>query len=209
MLLTVPATQLFQENTATFINTPEVVLELNHSLKSVADWESKWEKPFIKTVANKELTQEMLVDYVKCMIVNYRMKLEKPTKYPISEVFKDTYEEEEHKRLFSIAALSYKDTGTRVIQLLDEKKTATWFTENQKNTSKTGEVVTAEVLYYDMIKLTIPMECQYWHLNRLLTLIRVFGEKDNPKKMPKNEILERNRALNKQRLAKAKARRGR
>jgi hypothetical protein len=50
------------------------------------------------------------------------------------------------------------------------------------------------------------MECQKWHLNSLITLIRVFNLKNsNPKKMNKKEMLAERKAMNQQRRNTAKS----
>ena len=74
--------------------------------------------------------------------------------------------------------------------------TATTFSDdNQKGRGK--EIVTSELIYYWMIALNIPMECQKWHLNRLLTLIRVCNVKNAPpKKMGKRDIASKYASLN-------------
>ena len=83
---------------------------------------------------------------------------------------------------------------------IDEPMTATWFSESQ-NQKPCREIITAEIIYYLMISLNIPMECQKWHLNRLFTLMRVCNIKNgnaagNKPKMSKRELMNRNRALN-------------
>ena len=84
--------------------------------------------------------------------------------------------------------------------------TATTFT-NDKVHGNNREIITSELVYYWMIALNIPVEFQKWHINRLLTLIRVCEIKNSPqKKMSKNEIMSRNAALNEARRKKLNSR---
>lgn len=65
-----------------------------------------------------------------------------------------------------------------------------------------NDTMTSELIYYYMFSAQIPIECEKWHLNRLIKLIEIFGVKNQtPKKMNKSDLLNRNRSLNAQRRA--------
>ncbi len=81
-------------------------------------------------------------------------------------------------------------------QYIESPMTATYFSEN-RNSPVNRETTTAELIYYWMITLNIPFECQKWHLNRLLTLIKVCNIKNTPpKKRSQSEIMKKNAAIN-------------
>jgi hypothetical protein len=168
LLITIPAVEFFDDDKQEFIPVKEQALQLEHSLLSLSKWESKWCKPFL---SNDEKTSEETIDYIRCMTV---------TKNAAPEVYDRITD-------------SIIDQITKYI---DAKMTATWFAEEKRVTKK--EVVTAEIIYYWMIALNIPENCQKWHLNRLLTLVRVCNIKNNPpkKKRSKREIMAQNSALN-------------
>lgn len=206
--INLPYTQLFMETTSTFLYVPAMKLELEHSLYTVATWESKWHKPFLKCLKDKKLTTEMLTSYVETMIQKMTNIMQDKTKH-VSPAFLDDMAVDEQKALAAVAILSNKEPSEKIIAYLDDPQTATWFSKTAPKgpNTATEEIVTAEILYYDMFKLRMPLECEHWHLNRLLTQIRVFSEKDNPKKMNKRDILARNHSLNAQRRAQGKFRR--
>lgn len=151
-----------------FIEPKVQVLQLEHSLVSISKWESKWCKPFI---SKKDMTLEETIDYVKCMTLTQNVN---------PEVY--THLNSEHI--------------DRVRDYIGAPMTATVISDD-RNTKGKGETVTAELIYYWMIALQIPFECQKWHLNRLLTLIKVCNIKNQPpKKRSKRDIMSRNTALN-------------
>ena len=166
--------EMWDEANEVFIPSKTVTLQLEHSLVSLSKWESKWCKPFL---SNKGLTDEESLDYIKCMVISKNVN---------PEVF-DHFTKENVKA---------------VIDYINAPMTATTFSkESNGKTSK--EIVTSELIYYWMIAYNIPSEYQKWHLNRLLTLIRVCGIKNAPpKKMGKGEIMRNNAALNAARRAK-------
>lgn len=165
--------EMWDEVNEVFIPPKTVTLQLEHSLVSLSKWESKWCKPFL---SNKGLTDEESLDYIKCMVISKNVN---------PEVF-DHFTKENVKA---------------VIDYINAPMTATTFSK-ESNSKTNKEVVTSELIYYWMIAYNIPSEYQKWHLNRLLTLIRVCGIKNAPpKKMGKGEIMRNNAALNAARRA--------
>jgi hypothetical protein len=166
--ITIPATEAFDEIKGEFLYSKEQTLQLEHSLISISKWESKWCKPFI---SNDEKSTEEVIDYVKCMTLNPNIE-------------------------DSVYRCLTKDNMKQINDYIDAPMTATTFFE-EKNGKRNREVITSELIYYWMIALNIPFECQKWHLNRLLTLVRVCNVKNQPpKKMSKKEIMSRNASLN-------------
>lgn len=170
--ITIPAVEKWDQIKQEFINKPAQTLRLEHSLVSLSKWESKWCKPFL-TKDNK--TIEETIDYVRCMTITQNVK---------PEVY------------FNLTP----ENIAQINAYIEAPMTATYFSQDKGKPSR--EQITAELIYYWMIAFNIPFECQKWHLNRLLTLIRVCNIKSQPpKKMSKNEIMSRNAALNAQRRA--------
>lgn len=166
--ITIPGREQWDDLKQEFVYSKEQTLQLEHSLVSLSKWESKWNKPFL---TNRAKTREETIDYVRCMTITQNVKPEvyyNLTQKNLEEVFK----------------------------YIDAPMTATTFSGNgSKKTNR--EVTTSELIYYWMVALEIPFECQKWHLNRLITLIRVCNEKNQPpKKRNVQETLNQYVAIN-------------
>lgn len=158
----------WDEKNRIFIDPKTVNLQLEHSLISISKWESKWHKPFL---SKDEKTKEETIDYIKCMTLT-------------QNVNSDVYE---HLTRSNIEEIN---------EYIGDSKTATTFSKDRDGRPN-RDIVTSELIYYWMIALNIPFECQKWHLNRLLTLIRVCEVKNNPgKKLSQRQIMSNNAALN-------------
>lgn len=169
----IPSAELFNQETSEFIYIKEQTLTLEHSLVSISKWESKWHIPFI---SDKPKTREQTLDYIRCMTLTQNVD-------PI------------------IYKLIPAKVSSQIEKYIDDPMTATWFSDDKKK-GRNRDVITSELIYYWMIACGIPFECQKWHLNRLLTLIKVCGEKNKPpKKMSKIDMLSQRAALNAKRRA--------
>lgn len=165
--LEVPMTEVYNEETNEFEVGEVHTLRLEHSLVSLSKWEQKYKKPFL---SKEEKTPEEAYWYIRMMCLD-----EVP-----EEVFANLSEENVQK----------------VNEYINDTMTATWFKENP-NQRPSNEIVTSEVFYYWIFTLNIDPGCDKWHLNRLLTLIRVVNEKNAPsKKMGRSEMMRQRSELN-------------
>ena len=165
----VPSVELFNEETNRFVQLKGMKLTMEHSLVSLAKWESIHCKPFL--VEKPEKTSEEWIDYLRCMTITQNVP---------DYIY------------YSLSEANWVDVNAYIAAPM----TATTFGGTSKSRGK-KEIVTAEILYYDMITLGIPIEFQKWHLNRLQTLIRVCTIKNSNEKLSKNELYARQKAINK------------
>jgi hypothetical protein len=150
-----------------------VELNFEHSLISLSKWESIHQKPFF---GKKEKTSEEGASYIKCMLIT------------------ENVPDELLNRLSP-------DNVKTITEYINDKQSATWFREDQ-NQKQTNETITSELIYYWLVQFRIPFEVQYWHLNRLMTLIKITGLKQTkPKPMSKAQQAEQYRRLNAERRA--------
>lgn len=168
----IPDSVAWDEGTEEFIpikGDKERTLRLEHSLVSLSKWESKWCKPFI---SNTEKTNEEIIDYIKCMTITQNVPDKVYSRLDDSHV-------------------------KQIMEYIDSPMTATTFGEDKdkQDSKKTinGDRITAEIIYYWMVAMNIPPEYQKWHLNKLITLIRVISKKNEP---PKKMSMDERRALN-------------
>ncbi len=176
--------EIFDEDKEEFlppVDIKETKIQIEHSLISIKKWEQKWHKPFL---TDKTKTYEELTDYVRCMTLSHGVD-------PI---------------LYNYIP---RRTMNKIVDYIKDPMTATWFREDglvgAQKYSSVGkkEVITAEIIYYWMIALNVPVEFQKWHLNQLLTLIKVLNIKNGKKeKVDSKTAAIQRAALNAQRRAK-------
>lgn len=167
--IVIPEQEYYDSENNEFIFVKKQQLSLEHSLVSISKWESKWCKAFLSS----KKTKEEVLDYVRCMTLTQ-----------------------------NVDPLVYKyipnDILLEIQKYIEAPMTATKFYANSHQSVNRNRVITSEQIYYWMTALNIPSEYQKWHINRLLTLIRIASEENNPKKrkMGRQEIMRQNSDLN-------------
>ncbi len=174
----VKGSEMFDENTGRFIEVKPAVLTLEHSLIAISKWEARFHIPFLR---EGDKTPEQIEYYIQCMTIN-------------QNIDPNTY-----KGITS-------DQQKQILAYIKDPMTATWINDGGKPAKgrKKGsdQEVTSELIYYWMVSYRIPSEYEKWHLNRLLTLIQICNQYNQPqKKLSKNEIIKNNDALNEARRA--------
>lgn len=169
----IPDSEFFDEETNEFFTVNGGTLILEHSLLSISKWESKFCKPFI---VEGEHSYDEMIEYIKCMTINKNVD----------------------ERLYAIIDV---ENYTKIMEYINAPMTATVI-KDVRSTNTSSSFITNEVIYYYMTALNIPFECEKWHFNRLLTLIKVCSQKSSPpKKMSKDEVRSRYAELNAKRRA--------
>jgi hypothetical protein len=168
------ATEVFNQETNEFSKVGGVVLDLEHSLVSLSKWESKHQKPFLSAGGK---TSEEIFDYLKFMIVTEGV--DPDVMYRCSQEDVDLIQ-----------------------KYIDSSQSATTFGLMPPRRGP-AEVITSELIYFWMIHYNINFECQYWHLNRLFSLIKICNIKtgSGKQKLSKHEMAQRRAELNAKRKA--------
>lgn len=172
LTITIPGEEFYNEETNEFSYENPVILQMEHSLISISKWEAKWHRAFL---AKKERNAEETLDYFKCMTVN-------------------KVDPKVYKRLS-------QENVEEILNYINEPMTATYMGSSKfgpGGEARAKDTTTAELLYYYMIALGIPFECEKWHLNRLLALIHVCEVKNSAgnKTMSRSQLNKRNASLN-------------
>lgn len=168
--IVVPESEFYDERRNEFVKVKEQTITLEHSLVSIAKWESKWHIPFFNGM-NSQKTTEQTLDYIRFMTLTQNVD---PNVY--------------------ITIASNANILEKINNYIEDPMTATTFKKGPP--PNPNQIITNEVIYWQMIALGIPIEFQKWHFNRLQTLIRVAQEKSSGKKMSKADILRSNAEIN-------------
>lgn len=164
----IPGKEGWNEKTEQFVTFPDTILNLEHSLISISKWEAKWHVPFLNR-DNK--TPEEITDYIRCMTITPNVKPE-------------------------VYDFLTRENINDVLRYIDDPMTASTV-RNIGGPKRSRDIITSELIYYWMVALQIPFECQKWHVNRLMMLIQICNVKNQPdKKMSKRNTAQQNAALN-------------
>lgn len=178
--LVIKEKELLNEDTYEIIQTKSYTIMLEHSLVSISKWESIYQEPFFEIANKPDIDRDKIIAYVKCMTITQNID-------DIVYTYIDNQE------------------LTGILEYMNSRQTATVINNTKKN-EKNDTFITSELIYYWMVALRIPFECQRWHINRLLTLVNICNIKQDPEsnKLDESEVLSRYERMNNQRLSELK-----
>lgn len=178
----VPKREIWLEDKEEFIEFEEKNIEIEHCLYSISLWEAKYHKSYFST---PDKTAEEILDYMKMMVLS-------------------GLEDEDLDLFFLTLPI---EVINEINEYMNDEATATTFSKEDKSKINSGnnEIITSEIVYYWMTTQNIPFECEMWHINRLITLIRVCIIKNQPEDKKKKKLTSSDIALRRARMQAARA----
>lgn len=179
----IDAKELWDEANEIFVTIPGCDMVLEHSLISLTKWEEKYHKSFINTL---DKTREETMDYIRMMVLN---------------------EEEIDDRCFYLLT---QEQMQKISDYIKDPMTATIISEEDEKEitekNKRNKFTTSEEIYSWMVLQQIPFECQTWHLNKLIILIKLCALANKPKDdKKKKRMTSSDLALRRARMEAARA----
>ena len=166
LVLEIPKTEMFDNDTETFYTAPLFSLSLEHSLIAISKWEERYKVPFLKNV--ERLSQpkhyDKFLQYINCMSTKGEIPME---------------------NLLRLDADHFK----QISEYIADPHSATIPSGRTKGG---GKPLTSERIYAAMAGFGIPDKYAQWHLNRLLMVINICGEnnEDPSKRKPDNSATD-------------------
>lgn len=170
LTITIPPFEIFDETTKEFITQDkEIKLKMENSLHAIAEWEAHYGKPYfnnepvnpynVKASKDKaKRTDEELRFFIKCMIVNY----------DIDEI--------EDEWLYGLTEANLRDINN----YLQSSRSAFKGLSTEPKNAKKKRTIVAEYFYAWMAESQIPIEAEYWNINRLMNVIQIINDDNTP-----------------------------
>ena len=156
---------MYNEATGKFIVVKEeTTLKLENSLHAIAEWEKKFKKPYIQDDKNpyskkEERTTNEIMYFMKCMVMNI----------PVEEIDDDIF--------YGLDDKLFK----KILEYMGDSQTALTSIPSTGDKGKKDAVkLTSERIYAWMFELQIPLELEYWNINRLMNVIQVMNWDNTP-----------------------------
>lgn len=151
LTLEITGPEYFDEEKNKIVAPHRYILQLEYSLVALSKWEEKHEKPWLD---GQEKTPEETLSFIECMIVT---------------------------RVYDRRILNYltEEEGKVIQDYCQAKRSATWFNEGPGPKKRPNpEVITSELVYYWLSAIGIDFwPTETWHLNRVLTLVKIHDTK--------------------------------